>query len=268
LIQRGHAMSAQLCASCGELPMASFFRVSTALVLACLLFAPGAEASALREAIKANDAAKVQALLAAGADANEKTLYGGLLNIAAGNSSAEIVAALIAAGADLEKAGLEGTRPMHAAASAGRLDNIKLLLGHGAAVDGRDNSGRTPLIAAVSASAPIEVVALLLESGADPKAQESTYGMSPMSFAGVNNKVDVAQMLVAKGANVDARDGGTLDTPLSHAVYHGRIEIVRYFMEQGADPAAANKDGVTPLQMAQDAKSAEMLAILGKTGAQ
>ena len=191
------------------------------------------EADALLNVIKANDAVEVSALLAAGADPNQKNRFGNsALTLAIGTGSLEIVTALVDAGADLKATGKKD-HPLHDAASADQVDIVKLLLARGADVDARDAAGRTPLRAVSPFANRVEVIKVLLEAGADPSAQ----------------------------------DGDQEETALHHAVWHLNYDLAELLIAHGADPAIADRDGMTPLQMAMDKNSAEMLEILAKTEA-
>lgn len=88
----------------------------------------GSTASELTDAVKLRDIAKVQNLLAAGADANEKVRGDYPLNIASTYGPAGMVTLLLEAGADIEKPGRDGLQPLHNAVILGNRDIVALLI--------------------------------------------------------------------------------------------------------------------------------------------
>ena len=93
---------------------------------------------------------------------------------------------------------------------------VKLLLGAGANVDGRNPKGNTPLMLAAGDSSTPEIVALLLDHGAEVNAHDRN-GVTPLMFA-VHELgfPEIVKLLIEKGAQVDARsDSGS--TPLHRA---------------------------------------------------
>ena len=235
-------------------------------LITVLLNAPAAFASDLTRAIEANDLARVNTLLQAGANPNEQTLGGAPLNVAASSGSMEIAVALIDKGADIESVGPLGTHPLHAAAAAGNLAMTKLLIAHAAKIDAVDSKGSTPLIAAVfkpENAGSIEVVKLLLAAGADPRLQESVYQMTAIHFAGAKGNTEIAGLLLAAGVDVNLKDGHG-DTALHHAAGDGRLETASFLIAHGADVNAVDNDGQTPLRLTGD--GVKMQELLIKSG--
>ena len=99
-------------------------------------------ASELLDAVKANDAGRVQAAISAGADINENDVYmGSPLHIAVARGKVEIAKLLLDAGADIEaaaKGSLNKAHPLHIAARVNGVAIAALLIERGAKVDSRD----------------------------------------------------------------------------------------------------------------------------------
>lgn len=110
---------------------------------------------------------------------------------------------------------------------------------------GQGRSYRTPLSYAAEAN-NLNVAKVLISHGADVEGG----GSSPLSYAGSNGDfVEMAQLLVENGAKVDA-PFLTGQTPLMSAAGRGNLKVTNYLLAQGANPNAANKDGLTALYAA------------------
>lgn len=112
------------------------------------------------------DLAEVQALLAQGADVNEKTESGVTpLMIAAGMNHIEVVRLLLSRGANVNARSPGDYTALMSAALNGHADIVKVLLEKGAEVNVKDIGGRTALKYAESKDHK-EVIDLLKKAGA------------------------------------------------------------------------------------------------------
>jgi hypothetical protein len=84
------------------------------------------------------------------------------------------------------------------AAASGDTTHTAALLNQGAALEARDDAGRTPLMLAVMQHKP-EVVRLLLDRGADPNVADSA-GRTPLQQAKQENLREIAALLERAGA--------------------------------------------------------------------
>ena len=159
--------------------------------------------------------------------------------------------------------GGSSTTPMHAAAKAGHVDILALLLDHGADVDSKSLEGNPPLYMA-SGSGNFEAGRCLLDRGADINPEGGL--LTPLDMAAFRGDFDFAQMLINRGARVDARSAGRR-SPLHWAVERGNIQIVRLLLEHGADINARNGPGKTPSQFASERGYHEIVELLSEHGA-
>lgn len=144
---------------------------------------------------------------------------------------------------------------LHDAAVVGDLDAIRVLLDHGADVNGRSRvSGATPLhMAVVPKLKPgllKPTVELLLARGANLEAKDND-GRTPLHAAAEGSTPEAVGLLLSKGANVNARDGAQ-QTPL-HAIadkaWHDKREIVALLLTKHPDVNATDVVGYTPLHL-------------------
>jgi ankyrin repeat protein len=119
-----------------------------------------------------NSASLLSFLVGAGADVRVKSEKGAtVLHLAAAELTegfSDVLPRLIDAGADVNLGDNEGNCAGHVAARAGRVDNLKLLLEHGAEIERRNQEGKTMLLLAARAKEHAGVMMrLLIEAGAD-----------------------------------------------------------------------------------------------------
>lgn len=162
----------------------------------------------------------VSLLLHAGASPNTRALGSGFtaLHLAAAYGMPEIVGLLVEHGAELEgpapaacDARSNWTTPLHVATAHGNAAAMRALLLAGAAVDGRNVLGRTPLMHAVAQLYPEpDKLELLLRFGADVNASaaDNYHGRgfgegcaTVLRFALAGN-LDTIRLLVARGAHI------------------------------------------------------------------
>lgn len=154
----------------------------------------------LDESIRWGDDAKVEQLLAHGADVNAKDSLGDtVLSRAVLSGRKELVELLLAHGADVNARVFLGSTALHKASFTGNANVVELLLAHGADANAKDNKGMTPLYEAVSDQHK-EIVELLLAHGADVNAQ-NIYGWTPLRLAKANKNQDIANLLQQHGGH-------------------------------------------------------------------
>ncbi|HYP52429.1 MAG TPA: ankyrin repeat domain-containing protein [Pyrinomonadaceae bacterium] len=146
--------------------------------------------SQLTRAAERGDAAELRALIAAGADVNERDNGYTPLMFAARSGSDEAVRVLLDAGADPNARACDsnGWTPLIHAIHKRRREAARALVERGADVNARAGAcseqsvetGRTPLMYAAMYD-DAKTVSLLLEHGADPRAEEG--GSNALTFA-------------------------------------------------------------------------------------
>lgn len=245
----------------------------------------------LFEAIRKGDVARVERLLAEGA--NPRAVHWGesMLHFAA-VSDERIVEILLAAGADPRAgvrespAGLpDGTTPLHRAAVWGHDEATRIarrLFAAGADVDARDSKGTTPLAAGAASPA---MVATLLELGADPNAADNEGTTALMRGA---EALRMLRQVRADAKEIGRDDAsitgdteralrklkahGAVDRPamdagaFHEAIGRGKVMTVRRFLDAGADVDRRFGDR-TPLSLAAQEGRTTIVKLLLERGA-
>jgi ankyrin repeat protein len=194
----------------------------------------------LFSAILAKDVQKVKAFLAFGQDVNGRwectsrehaaeSDVGDMppLTLAlARRAPPSIIRVLIDQGADLHHFSRPpgfalGTTPLHAAANAGNVEGMRLLLSRGA-----DPRLTTPLIASSTIGA--------LHCLENPSESDA---------------IAIATLLLDAGADVSA-PGGFNETPLFHAILRNKPKLAAFLLSRGAQPDVVNSKGLRAFDVA------------------
>ncbi len=140
----------------------------------------------------------------------------------------------------------KSTHPLHEAAAAGDVDQVKLLLSKGADINAKDEEGRTSLHSAAWCGRK-EVAEMLIAKGANINETDVS-GQTPLHLAANFGTRFVPELLLAKGANVNARDKKG-NTPLHAAADRPSVnkDLLELLIAKGADVKARNEAGQTPL---------------------
>ncbi|MBL8901030.1 MAG: ankyrin repeat domain-containing protein [Planctomycetes bacterium] len=191
----------------------------------------------------------VKALLAAGADPNERDEDGiPAISYAASTpcsaSVAVILRSLLEAGVSVEVRDQQECTPLWHASDAGNLEAVEFLLSAGARVNARDFHGGTPLHAAARCDEP-EVSRLLKAGGADLESIDDD-GCTPLLIACQFGTVWMIETLRELGADLhtlDLQRNGALHL----AVAESRLHVVYLLLERGVDRERRNAAGETAL---------------------
>lgn len=248
----------------------------------CALASAGLQAArgpdqALLDAVRFDDVAAVERLVADGADVNARQADGATaLAWAAMRSNPDIARMLLEAGADPNLANDLGVSPLTLAIENGATELVELLLERGADPGLARENGETPLMTAARLG-QIPVLRKLLEAGADPNAREAKFGQTALMWAAGDS--EAVRLLLERGADPRVttktwdvkytvyapttftlgktgipwntsgefvgKQGG--QNALHFAVLRRDLESAEALLDAGVDIDAATADGTTPL---------------------
>ncbi len=146
--------------------------------------------------------------------------------------------------------------PLGKAATQGQLKVVNFLLDHGADING----GFPALYQAVGAGNRA-MVELLLSRGADVN-RDCEYGKTAVYRAVVEGYQSITELLLAHQADVNVADSRTGQTPLHLAISYGRTKFVQLLLAAGARVNTENYEGRTPLSLAAERSTPEIVKML------
>ena len=244
-------------------------RIGVPALLLPIAFGAAAAARqvSLIDAVRSADLDAAQALLQAGADANEAGAdRTAALHWAVLNDDPDMTAALLDAGAEPRAANRLGVTPIHLAATNGNAAIVRRLLASGVDANTASPGGETALMTAARTGV-VEVVDALLEAGADPNARESWRGQTALMWAAAENNAGAVEALVRGGAALEATSDGGEMTPFLFAVRGGHVDAAGALLASGADVDQTLPDGMSALVLALWNAHYEMAGFLLDNGA-
>ena len=147
--------------------------------------------------------------------------------------------------------------PLHMAASWGELAIVKYLVEHKANINARDSHGnQTPLhLAAMEGNT--DAASYLIEQGSDIAAYGGYNKQTPLHMTALGGHVSTIKLLLnsAKDKGIDIINLQDIDgnTALHLAFFEAKNEAADCLIENGADITITNSQGVTAVDIAQNA---------------
>ena len=174
------------------------------------------------------------------------------LMLAAKVNQCDAIRVLLDAGADVNACGNKGSTACHQAASMGHEKALDLLVNRGAKLSLEPSEGGSVLHWACHGDSTTMVGRLIYKYNM-PVDVVDVHGGTPLFTALFMKRTDLVTFLLEHGASpktTTPEDGSTL---LHIAVEHGSLADVKLLIAFGADPQAKDKEGKTPLSIAEAA---------------
>ncbi len=232
-----------------------------------LLPALAAEPKSLFEAARDGDLARVEQLLAAGADLSEGDPPT-MLMVAAMGGDPRIVAVMLDAGASIGARDANGEDALAWAVRHRRPEAVEVLLARGADPNGGGHLGRTPLMLALESvqSGDLAVVRALLAAGARVDRSDEN-GQSTLASAARYGHDPGALRLVLERAGPEVLRAWQAEPAVAWTALAGETENVRILLANGFPADLRDADGERPLELAARQGHADVVALLLGAGA-
>ena len=117
-------------------------------------------------------------------------------------------------------------------------------------INRRNQAGETPLHRAAAAG-KVDEVRGLLEKGAHVNVQCNA-GWTPLHKACLKGYTEIVRLLCQNGAKTDIGSNDEHDTPLHDACSNGHQDVVQILLEHGANPRMQNSEGTFPHELVDD----------------
>jgi ankyrin repeat protein len=210
-------------------------------------------------------------LLAAGAKINTANDYGETpLTLALANGDAALSEKLLKAGADWKATRWNGETTLMIAAGAGSVAEMKMLLDRGADVNAADPKHQQNALMWAASEGHSAVVDLLIQRGANVDAISKS-GFTALVFAALKNDASSVKRLLSAGANPNyaipdktPEKNKVLTIATANRSYAASMAL----LDGGADPNIADSTGNTPLHMAAQTGTLDLVQKLLAKGAQ
>ena len=198
--------------------------------------------NALHVAAIGANIAVIDLLLAKGMDVNSADVNGMTAVLFAGAwGKWDVVRHLASKGAKLDCRTTGGSGLVHYAARRGDVEVLKQLVAGGLSLDcGPDQWGASPLVGAAQRG-HVAAVTYLLDNGADPNEKPPNGDETPLTQAAGMGKRDVVRILLDRGADAKFSNNGF--SALAASLWRPDPEIVRMLLAGGADATIASDNG-------------------------
>jgi ankyrin repeat protein len=201
--------------------------------------------------------------------ASEKAAYTGLFAAATQDDAAQIKA-LVAKGAKVDAKDGYGRTPLHVAAYGAKREAMRALVTAGANPNALEND-RYDIITITAVANDVPTLKLSLELGGSAKNITSRYDGTALIAAAHLGHAEVVRTLIRAGAPLDhVNNLGWTATIESIVLGDGgprHVDTLKSLIQAGANLNLADRQGQTPLALAQARRYGAMVDMLKQAGA-
>jgi len=172
------------------------------------------------------------------------------LMVACKHGEIELVNRLVNLGANVNEVTHTGGTPLMFAVLGNHVSLARWLHKAGADINAKGSNGWSAATIA-GAKGQTDMLRWLIESDADINSPD-VYRFTPLMRAVDNKHVESVQILLAQGqAGVNFKDESD-NTALHFAVANKQRNVIKLLLQFGANPLQANRDDITPLDLAKN----------------
>ena len=185
------------------------------------------------------------------------------------NNECARVEELIAKGADVNQADAEGTKPLQHVVKTGCMCCLTLLLNNGADIRATATMDVPSAVSIAASNGHIDALKCLLNNCADDIINGENEKQPPLHYARFNGKIDAMRYIVEKYPHTvhsRASAGAKHCTSLHAAAESDNVECMEILIEHGAEIKAVDADGATILTYAANSGKLAALKFLHDRG--
>lgn len=123
------------------------------------------------------------------------------------------------------------------------------------------------IVVAISNDCSVEIIKKLIELGSNINIQCEITGMLPIHFAAKLGRTDCVNLLIENGSQINVQDNIGRKTPLHYAIEENHVDTVKCLLEHKANVSISDLDGYSPIHMAVESQSFEIVDMLYRKGA-
>ncbi|XP_044751749.1 serine/threonine-protein phosphatase 6 regulatory ankyrin repeat subunit B-like [Coccinella septempunctata] len=223
--------------------------------------------TALHDAVRIEQCLKVKLLLKAGANPNPRKSRISPLHLVMKHKYDSITNILIRKGADIDALDFNKYTPLHSAVLAENETIVRALLDNGASPNFNPNQRRKSVIHLAVERNNIRIFAMILERTEMIDVPDMD-GLSPLQKAVLAENEEKVRLLLARRASPIIQHKNKM--LLQHAVEKGNFNITKLLLENMPVPEATNfksEGGVTPLESAVRSERGDIVDLLVANGA-
>ena len=143
-------------------------------------------------------------------------------------------------------------------AERGQIDQVRGCISQGAAINVKDEGGRTPLMLAAS-NGYLDVVSLLVNAGARIDIEDG-YGNTAFYLSAQNNEIELMGIFAYAGARIDV-ESDMFRITLKIAASEGYVEAVRFLINRDSENIYNNLLMILPIAIEYEQTSISELII-------
>ncbi|MBX2839971.1 MAG: ankyrin repeat domain-containing protein [Gammaproteobacteria bacterium] len=171
------------------------------------------------------------------------------LMVASKQGELALVKRMVESGANVNELTQTGGTPLMFAVLGNHITLARWLHQAGADINAKGSNGWSAATIA-GAKGQAEMLRWLIEAGADMDSPD-VYRFTPLMRAVDNQHVESVQILLTQGkASANFKDESG-NTALHFAVANQQSEVIQLLLSHGANPSDANRDGITPIDLAK-----------------
>jgi len=192
---------------------------------------------------------------------DEKTIYSDLYKSCERGDLKKVIYLVEEYNPNLNQKNKKGNPPLIIASLSGSKDIVKYLLSKEVDINITDKNGNTSILNSLLRG-NLEIAKIILEK--KPKLTiKNKKGISPLLICSANGYFDFLEDILSQPVDINQQDEDG-NTALHYSILGGHEDIVQLLLDKGANIKIQNKKGKSPVALASESGSFELLEVFRK----